>query len=680
MAIRRARFIKILLATTTIGFAGLEVGANLSATSTVTRMLARHRDIHVGGVWAEPLSGRLVLSRVTGTVGGAQISIGSLTLPLPATDLGLVTSAQASPFDDKPDAKEEPDEPEGKVQLKSPDAAPAAPAPTAATPAPTPAPTAAPAPAPATKPTVTAAAGGAVAENVVITQGGTTYRIKRIEFTGTTLSAGDIAAMLDPTSADNAEARLRKLTAATISIPDVVADETSSGTEVHMTTQSIVLSGVTGGKATSVKAGASTILVKNGDQETTIANTGVDASGFDFAQVAHVVGTVRTDDSEPLRGIYDSVSVDNVKISDAKKGWAFTIANVKETGVRGRPLKTDFIKNPPKDKLTDEQSNALFKDLSRSFAVGTIEFTNVTGHAAQEDKGSFTLASLSMRDLGEGKFGGFGFKDLRFNSPEAKVGIASLNAGPFQLPQEGVPAAPQATSIDFNAIDVETTSPKAHVALAHLGLGGEGAAGDIPSTAKLAVDNLTFDLTPDMAQAQPLMDMGYKRLDLSAGLASTYDGGKQTLTIKDLTFNGVDMGNLALGLGLSNVSKNIVSSNTELAKASMLAILVQSLNFDLKNSGLIDRALAWKAKTDNMPVDQLKTNLAAMAETQIPAAAKNHPSAKLVADAIAKFIKDPKTLHISVVAKTGLGAASMGMMDDPTVLLDTLDVKASANQ
>lgn len=671
MAIRRAQFIKILLATTAIGFAGLEVGANLSATSTVTRMLAQHRDIHVGGVWAEPLSGRLVLSRVTGSVGGAQVSIDSLTLPLPATDLGLVTSAQASPFDDKPDAKEEPDAPEGKVQLKSPDAAPAAPAPTAA-------PAAAPVPAP--KPTVTAAAGGAVAENVVITQGGTTYRIKRIEFTGTTLSAGDIAAMFDPTSAESAETRLRKLSAATISIPDVVADETSSGTELHMTTQSIVLSGVTGGKATSVKAGGSTILVKNGDQETTIANTGLDASGFDFAQVAHVVGSVRTDDSEPLRGIYDSVSVDNVKISDAKKGWAFTIANVKETGVRGRPLKTDFIKNPPKDKLTDEQANALLKDLSRSFAVGTIEFTNIAGHGAQEDKGSFTLASLSMRDLGEGKFGGFGFKDLRFTSPEAKVGVASLNAGPFQLPQEGAPAAPLATSIDFNAIDVETTSPKAHVALAHLGLRGEGAAGDIPSTAKLAVDNLTFDLTPDMAQAQPLMEMGYKRLDLSAGLASTYDGGKQTLTVKDLTFNGVDMGNMALGLGLSNVSKNIVSSNTELAKASALAVLVQSLSLDVKNSGLVDRALAWKAKTDNMPVDQLKTNLAAMAETQIPAAAKNHPSAKLIGDAIAKFIKDPKTLHISIVSKSGFGASSMGMMDDPTVLLDTLDVKASANQ
>jgi hypothetical protein len=185
---------------------------------------------------------------------------------------------------------------------------------------------------------------------------------------------------------------------------------------------------------------------------------------------------------------------------------------------------------------------------------------------------------------------------------------------------------------------------------------------------------------PNAGQMQPLYDMGYHHLDLSLGMSTVYDASEQALRIKDLTLNGVNMGSLALGLHLVNVTKGLVSSNQEVAKSSALAILVKGFTFDLINTGIVDNALAWKAKQDGKTVSQERQEIIDFFQTQLPASVNGNANAKLVGGAVAKFIAEPKNLHIAVESKSGLGAASLGMLSDPNVLLDALDVKASANQ
>ena len=54
--------------------------------------------------------------------------------------------------------------------------------------------------------------------------------------------------------------------------------------------------------------------------------------------------------------------------------------------------------------------------------------------------------------------------------------------------------------------------------------------------------------------------------------------------------------------------------------------------------------------------------------------------AQLVVAALHKFIAAPKTLHIALSSKDGLGADAAPLIGSPQALLDALEVEASADQ
>ncbi len=65
---------------------------------------------------------------------------------------------------------------------------------------------------------------------------------------------------------------------------------------------------------------------------------------------------------------------------------------------------------------------------------------------------------------------------------------------------------------------------------------------------------------------------------------------------------------------------------------------------------------------------------------KMPMIANNNEKARLVGAAIAKFIADPKTLHVAIESKSGLGAAAIGLLGSPDLILDALDVQATADE
>ena len=140
------------------------------------------------------------------------------------------------------------------------------------------------------------------------------------------------------------------------------------------------------------------------------------------------------------------------------------------------------------------------------------------------------------------------------------------------------------------------------------------------------------------------------------------------------------MGSLGIGLKLSNVTKGVISSNQEIAKASALSVLAKGLTLDVANGGLVDRAIAWKAKQDGLDVAKEKAFLVDFFADKLPASLGNSANVKIVGTALAKFVTEPKTLHIGIVSQSGLGVGSMALLSDPGLLIDTLEVKASANE
>jgi hypothetical protein len=95
---------------------------------------------------------------------------------------------------------------------------------------------------------------------------------------------------------------------------------------------------------------------------------------------------------------------------------------------------------------------------------------------------------------------------------------------------------------------------------------------------------------------------------------------------------------------------------------------------------LFDKALALRANQDGKTVAEERSTAEDFFAVQLPAAGGGNPALESVGAAVAQFIAAPKNLHVSIVAKDGLGVADAGLLGNPPAILGRLDMHAEANK
>ena len=676
---RPAKVVLALLLTSAMCTAALELYADVEAKVALRRVLAIHPGLTVQAIVAEPFSGAVTLRGVSVSSGDSRVTIGALRLPLARAGVGFVSQAFASPFDDK----------NAPEPATAPIAPPAAGAPPAAPP-----------PAAAAPPAATVTTGSTSADDVVIVSGSTTYRVNRIEMTGTSLSNADLAALLDVNSPESAEARLKKFSAAAVVIPELLADKKDAGTEQHMSMTHILLANVVDGTVAAASAGEISFSIK--DKAVTNGTTGsLEATGLNLTQIAHVFGSVRTDEAEPIKTLYDAFVVNSVKVTNVSQNSSFSIAKLEEVGARGRALKTDIAtasSAAAKADPSDAKSAALFDDMAHSFQFSLLEMTDVSSKSDSPDgPTTFTLASASMDHFADRKIGGLNVAGFRLEGPGTIFGVGTVSIGAFTIPAAkgsaiaGAPAStmspPATVAMDKVDVDVVSKNDKTddqpasttHVKFKvdHVAFSSDGQINEIPSHSSFGLQNISFDVPPN--DAGGFNAMGYKHVTISGALATTYDAASQDLKIGNLSVNGVDMGSVAASAHLVNVGKGLLSSDKDIQSSSLVAMLIKAIDIKVSNAGLLEKALAYKAAKDGVTIAQEREADIDFFVNKMPVIANNNEKARLVGAAIARFIADPKTLHVAIGSKSGLGAAAIGLLGSPDLILDTLDVQASAD-
>jgi PIN domain nuclease of toxin-antitoxin system len=285
-------------------------------------------------------------------------------------------------------------------------------------------------------------------------------------------------------------------------------------------------------------------------------------------------------------------------------------------------------------------------------------------------------------------------------APVSRVTLASIDARNFVIPVLAPPpgsdttdrltsgALPTDAAFDVGAITIATTrkgedgsEKTARFAIRHVGSSGNREPGKGPVHGAMTMDELTFDTTAIEAPSLiALREIGYATVDLSAGLAMTYEQVGETLAVPTLMISGVDMGSVNIALDIANVGKGIFSPRPAVAKATALAALLRRVDLTIVNKGLIDKALAWKARRDDKSIASERAELVEFARVQVPATFGDNPVVKDVGAAVATFIEIPKTLHIIATSRDGLGLADMALIHGPDDLLERLDIKAEANK
>ena len=645
----RRRSVKLAAACMTVSAVALAtacIETAARARDALSRVLADHAGLSVAGLSVNPLLGRVTLRGIATQAGGWRIRIGAVTLPFDRA--GLVSPAFAA----------------------SPESV-----------------------------TSSGQTGTATADDIVIADGSTTYRMKHIELDGTPLSNSDLAALLDPKSGDPIEARLRKLTAATVAIPDLAADSVNGAAENHWTQTHILLAKVTGGRASEASTGPASLAVSNGKKASNFVIGAMQATGVDLGQIARVFVEARTDDSEKLLPLYDTLSVTAIKLTDVTGGQGFTIASVKERDARGRALKGGLRATSmalAQAKPTDPDARAFLDDLLQSVAVGSVNVADVAsapgGKTPEQD---LRIADIVADKIGGGRtIGALKLRDLHFTDEQGKITLASVAFGDISLPPPSSDATPK-TGIarpsigrfDFTGLDVDLNTagrgqPEKRIAFAidrMSAAASDTAVGRIPPEGTMSIDHIRFDV-PASGDNALLSQLGYKRLDISSRLVSAYDASRQTFSIDRFEVGEPGMGVVNLKLGLANVSENIASSNPAIQKASALAMLFKNADLVVSDAGLVDRALRHRAEQDGKTIEDERAAYIDFVQTQLPAQLGNPPKLKPLTAALAQFIAQPKTLHVAISSDTGLGVADAGLLGDPLALIDRLDIRADANQ
>ena len=229
-----------------------------AANSAATAALAAWPGATAGTISADPFRGQVVLTNVALNQNGVHLTAGRLVLPMQQTVLAFIPSALAL---------------EGTTS----------------------------------------------ADNLTIETGLITYVIKHLEASGTSMSAADLAGLLDSKSTVPASQRFAALNAAAIAMPEVIGTVKLGEISETLTYHDVKLVNIVNGKIGAASVADVTLAMdspKTGPMQGVLTNLA--AKNMDLVLSARLISETRKDKSEPLQTIYDSFSADGFALKGVK--------------------------------------------------------------------------------------------------------------------------------------------------------------------------------------------------------------------------------------------------------------------------------------------------------------------------------------------------------------------------
>jgi hypothetical protein len=203
-----------------------------------------------------------------------------------------------------------------------------------------------------------------------------------------------------------------------------------------------------------------------------------------------------------------------------------------------------------------------------------------------------------------------------------------------------------------------------------------------PETFATSFEHLIVKLNPDLGQNGPgnaLANLGYSKLDLSGTLELTLNPSRQ-LNISNFALSGIDLGALKASLIAENVTGDILSPDPAIAGAAFHQAILKHLDLRIDNFGLVSNVIAHLAEVQNKTIDETRESYETAAALIVPVLLGGGPPAKEIGSAMAKFIANPKSLHLIADAPSGLSLADPGLFQDPAALMKQLNVTVTADQ
>jgi hypothetical protein len=546
-----------------------------------------------------------------------------------------------------------------------------------------------------------------VVDKITIEAGGVTATIPTLTVEGSSATAADIRAMFDPKAVDQLAKRFAAFSAKSVTIPMIEIKQKLGNGEVSTTRyQNTVMREISKGIIAEIVTAqmTSTSDVKTGDKsKTNITSNSVDMvmKGLNVVLMARFL----TDKAEPGEQLQSALTEQTIGKTTLKSDqFEMTIDRITMSDLKLKPLKEPLkqtLETLESNKIGATKSAETARDFFSSMSIANVEATGIKGQFPDtgKKKVNFGLGSLRFAGGGDVK-AGFGMKGMTFESPDGKMNIGEMSLNGIKYPIFSAAASgstgtyktedffPTFEHFRFAGLDVDVppsgkNTKRTQVKLNEFDLKMGNHIGFIPTNVALLLDRIQMDIPSDTTEKslKDILALGYKSLDVSMKYDQAFDEANKNLKLNELSINSVGMFEATAKAELTNVAKEIFTTDKAVASVAAISIMAKSVSVAVKNNSLFEKLIAQQAKDQKRKPEDLRAELAAGATMMIPLFLGEHPGAQALGAAIGKFLADPKNLKVDITAKgAGVGAVDFLATKNPIDILKKVDITASSNQ
>jgi hypothetical protein len=311
-------------------------------------------------------------------------------------------------------------------------------------------------------------------------------------------------------------------------------------------------------------------------------------------------------------------------------------------------------------------------------SVGTPQGTATVGAIRFRD-GEFAVEGVDAPSpQGQFKMERFALKS--FSTASLMRWAASLTtAGRAPSPDQMLGLFGVLAGAEIKGVTAPFKTTKKLVMIDTLSLDWGQLVGSIPSKAHVVAKFVT-PTDPSDPKQLPLLAAGLDKLaiDLDLGAAWTESSKGFALTPATLDIGGIARAQLRVALG--NVPREVFSADPAQLMGQAARIEAGTLEFSLRDSGVVDLVAAQFARMQNVSRDTARQALVESIKAKREQFASANPDANAAVDAIARFVETPgQTLSIKLSprAKAPLMQLMQLLQTDPQSALAQFRIEAS---
>ncbi len=373
-----------------------------------------------------------------------------------------------------------------------------------------------------------------------------------------------------------------------------------------------------------------------------------------------------------------SVELENLKLRQPPKSFTALfdrlLANPNMDEKEAAPLIADYVPN-----------------VFYAFGFGAFRFSDVDITAPEVER--FHLGDFHMTDFSSDGLGEFGIADLDVAADKSSIGAERIAFGGMTFPgidqitaairaeQTGIEAnpLPLVPTLGFGeAINVSVVQDGKTVGALDRGrLDLSGYIGPVPTSVALDLRGINLDLSEvtDPQARRMIAGLGYDRLLADYGFKLNWREADESLSLSDFRLTVKDVGSLVADVMLTGLKRETIEDPLKLETA-LTSLLFNRGKVVVKDSSIVDRAVAMEAKKKNQTPEKFREDLAGAMPFTLMLVLKNPGFQAKLAPALQAFIRTPGTMTLTAAPATPVPlVAIIGAAEtDPRSLPDLLSV------